>query len=102
MGILAGFIAFLSTASLWFLLPFYLQNVRGIEPSQGGLVLVSSAGAMAFMGAIAGRLSDRFGWKPFNIAGPILTGSGLLAISRVDGSSRPGQRNELRLGRCYI
>ena len=87
MGILAGFIAFFSTASLWFLLPFYLQNVRGIEPSQGGLVLVSSAGAMAFMGAIAGRLSDRFGWKPFNIVGPILTGSGLLAISRVDGSS---------------
>jgi EmrB/QacA subfamily drug resistance transporter len=90
MGVLAGFIAFLSTASLWFLLPFYLQNVRGIEPLSAGLVMVSSAAAMAVMGSIAGRLSDRFGWKPFNIVGPILTGSGLLIISRVDGSQSLG------------
>ena len=83
LGVLASFISFLSVASVRFVMPFYLQGVLGYKPSQIGLIMLPTAITMTVMGPIAGRLSDRFGYRVFNVAGLILASAGIMTISRV-------------------
>ena len=87
LGVLASFLSFLGTGSLRFLMPFYLQGVKGLRPGQVGLVLLPTAVTMTIMGPVAGRLSDRYGWRPFNVAGLTMAAIGLYAISRVTANS---------------
>ena len=65
----ASAISFMSISSVRFLMPFYLQSVLGYSPGAVGLVLVPAAFAMILMGPLGGRLSDRYGWTPFNVGG---------------------------------
>ena len=83
LGVLASFISFLSVASVRFIMPFYLQGVRGFSPDRVGLIMLPTAVTMTIMGPIAGRLSDRFGYRVFNVAGLLLAAAGLFTISRV-------------------
>ena len=84
LGVLASFISFLGVASVRFIMPFYLQGVLGIyKPSQVGLIMLPTAITMTIMGPIAGRLSDRYGYRAFNVAGLILAAAGIFTISRV-------------------
>lgn len=87
LGALAGFTTFVSSSSLFFLMPFYLQKVLGHSPSQAGVIMVSSAACMAIMGPISGRLSDRFGRVPFTVGGAALSAAGLFLLSRVSEDS---------------
>ncbi len=66
-----------------FIMPFYLQGVLGYQPSQVGLIMLPTAITMTIMGPVAGRLSDRFGYRIFNVAGLILASAGIFTISRV-------------------
>ena len=83
MGVLARFISFLSVASVRFIMPFYLQGILGYKPSQVGLIMLPTAIAMTIMGPISGRLSDRYGYRAFNVAGLMLASVGIFTISRV-------------------
>ena len=83
MGVLASFISFLSVASVRFIMPFYLQGILGYKPSQVGLIMLPTAIAMTIMGPISGRLSDRYGYRAFNVAGLLLASVGIFTISRV-------------------
>ena len=83
MGVLASFISFLSVGSVRFIMPFYLQGVMGYKPSQVGLTMLPTAITMTIMGPIAGRLSDRYGYRAFNVAGLMLASVGIFTISRV-------------------
>ena len=83
LGVLASFISFLSVASVRFIMPFYLQGVLGYRPAQVGLIMLPTAITMTIMGPVAGRLSDRFGYRVFNVAGLLLASAGILLISRV-------------------
>ena len=86
-GVAAGFLTFLGSSSVLFLMPFYLQNVLGYSPKVAGLVVVPAALCMATMGSVAGVLSDRFGWRWFTVGGMLLSTAGLLALSRVTETS---------------
>ena len=83
LGVLASFISFLSVASVRFIMPFYLQGARGYSPDRVGLIMLPTAITMTIMGPIAGRLSDRFGYRIFNVAGLLLAAAGIFTISRV-------------------
>ncbi len=87
LGVLASFMSFLSTGSVRFLMPFYLQGVLGYGPGDVGLILLPTAVTMTVMGPIAGRLSDRFGYRIFNVLGLILSAAGVFTISRMSGST---------------
>ncbi len=59
-----------------FLMPFYLQDIRGLEVKVIGLIMsVISFGQ--FLGPYAGQLGDRMGYKKITMAGVVL---GLLAF----------------------
>ena len=69
MGAAAGWVTFLASSSSRFLLTFYLQQVLGHSPREIGLYMMPAALAMAVLGPVAGRLSDRFGWQKLTAGG---------------------------------
>lgn len=56
-----------------FLLPIYLQTLRGFTPMQAGLLLLPGALIMGFMGPVAGAIFDRIGPRPLAVVGLIIT-----------------------------
>ena len=87
LGTSASFLNFLAGSSVYFLMPFYLQGVLDYTPAQAGLIITPSAICFGIMGPIAGRLSDRFGPRRFEILGLIVLGLSLLVMSRITVSS---------------
>ncbi len=90
LGVLASFMSFLSVGSVRFLMPFYLQGVLGYRPGEVGLIMLPTAIAMTIMGPIAGRLSDRYGYRIFNVLGLTLASVGIFTISRVSETTHLG------------
>ncbi len=84
MGVAARYLSFTGAASVRFLMPFYFQGVRGLNPTQIGLLIVPSAVAFIVTGPVGGRLSDRFGWRPFTTGGLVVAIGGMLVLSRSD------------------
>ena len=87
LGVAAQFISFIGNASMRFLLPFYMQAALGYSPQQIGLIFVPSSIAMILTGPISGRLSDKFGWRPFTVGGLLLSVAGLLLLSTLTTES---------------
>ena len=88
LGVSASFITFLGMSASRFLMPFYLQAVLHYSPSQVGLIVIPGSLIMIVTGPLSGRLSDRFGWRWFNVGGLTLSTIGLFIQStlRVDSS----------------
>ena len=71
----------MSGTSVFFLMPFYLQEVLGYTPGQTGLILGPTALCFAITGPIVGRLSDKYGWRRFVIGSLVIAGIGLFGLS---------------------
>ncbi|OYD06854.1 MFS transporter [Paludifilum halophilum] len=56
-----------------FLLPIYLQNLRGFTPLESGLLMLPGAVVMGLMSPVSGALFDRFGPRPLAIVGLTVT-----------------------------
>jgi EmrB/QacA subfamily drug resistance transporter len=56
-----------------FLLPIYLQNLRGFTPLESGILMLPGALVMAAMSPISGILFDKVGPRPLAIVGLIVT-----------------------------
>ncbi|WP_010290188.1 DHA2 family efflux MFS transporter permease subunit [Kurthia massiliensis] len=54
------------------LLPLYVQNIRGIEPFDAGLMLLPGALIMGLMSPITGKLFDKIGPRPLAITGIVI------------------------------
>ena len=81
LGVTAGWISFLGSQSVVFMMPFYLQRVQGFSPREAGLIMVPGAVCLMVMGLMSGRLSDRFGWRRFNMGGLAISATALFALS---------------------
>ena len=81
LGVTASWISFLGSSSVIFMMPFYLQRVQGFSPREAGLIMIPGAVSLMVMGAISGRLSDRFGWRRFNMGGLAISAIALFALS---------------------
>ena len=82
-GVAAAFLAFMGGIAIFFLMPFYLQGVLEYSPTQTGLALVPGAVCMLFLGPLSGRLSDRYGFRPFTVGGLLCCAGSLAILSRV-------------------
>lgn len=78
------FCGFLGGSAAWFLMPFYLQDVLGYAPSTMGWIMFPGALFMAVTGTFSGRLSDRFGVRPFTVAGLTLTAFAGVVFATLD------------------
>ncbi len=68
------------------LVPFYLQEGLGRDPSRTGLILSAQPLVMALVATPSGWLSDRIGSRGLASAGLALQGLGLFCLSRVAAS----------------
>jgi len=57
-----------------YILPLFLQNVRGYTAMETGLIMLPSALVMGILMPISGSLFDKFGAKPLVISGLIILG----------------------------
>ena len=89
MGVSAGFFTFMGMHWMRFLMPFYLHGVVGYSIAQVGLIMVPNAIAMIVIGPFSGRLSDRYGWGRFNIAGSTMAAAGLFLLAFFIDRSAP-------------
>jgi len=74
---LAALINYSATFAVTFLLSLYLQYIKGLDPQNAGLILVSQPIVMAIFSPFAGRLSDRIEPRIVASTGMALTVLGL-------------------------
>jgi MFS family permease len=72
-----------------FFIAQFLQTALGYSPLEAGLGLLPWTATLFFVAPVAGTLVDRFGERPFMVAGPLLQalGMGLLALVAHAGMS---------------
>ncbi|GHP01086.1 hypothetical protein KSF_111330 [Reticulibacter mediterranei] len=66
-----------------FLIPLYLQNLRGLSAYDAGLILLPQALGSMVSSVFGGRLVDKLGMKQVVIPGLILLGGALWGLSRL-------------------
>ena len=90
-----------------FLIPVYLQNLRGLSAYQAGLLLLPQAFAAMVAALVGGRLVDRFGVRAVVIPGLIALGGALLLLSSLSLNTPYGTLQlwligrSLALGFCF-
>lgn len=66
-----------------FLMPLYLQNLRGYTPTQSGLLMLPAALVTGVMMPISGRLFDKFGAKWITIIGLFILATASYTLSKL-------------------
>lgn len=89
IGLITGFMVFIVNAGL-FVMPFYLDHVKGLPPRQIGLFLTVVPAALGLAAPISGVLSDRFGSRGISLLGLIVVLGACLSIAtlQVETSTR--------------
>jgi MFS family permease len=81
---LLGFLCSVTIAgSLYYLFPFDLSSVQHFTPSTAGLLLLCMPLGMGIVGLLGGFLTDRYGARPFTLAGSGLLLAGLILLALV-------------------
>ncbi len=80
-------LSFLALFAVSFLLPFYLEELRGFTPLEAGLFLTPLPLTIAVIAPISGQLSDRIGTRWLASIGLALGCTGLILISQIDAHS---------------
>ena len=86
-SMLAALVGFMAMSGVLVLMPFYLEQVRGLGPQQVGMFLIILPIMMFIFSPLSGRLSDRIGSRILTSAGMILTAVGLGLFLRVTATS---------------
>jgi EmrB/QacA subfamily drug resistance transporter len=82
-NLVIGFAIFVALDGVFFLMPFYLEDMLGYPPYLIGLLLSVSPIAMGTISPLSGRLSDRVGPRRLIIVGLVVMVAGLYSISRL-------------------
>jgi EmrB/QacA subfamily drug resistance transporter len=84
LGALGALVVFMGISSTRFLVPFFLQGVKGYTPATIGLVIVPAALITAVAAPLAGRLADRWGARLFANIGMGVTISGFAVFAALN------------------
>jgi EmrB/QacA subfamily drug resistance transporter len=80
-------LCYLSLFAVGFLLPFYLEELRGFPTQVAGLLLVPFPATLALFAPLSGSLADRFGSRWLAAGGLALACGGLVLISQLNETS---------------
>ena len=83
MGNISALFNFMSQYAVIFIMPFYLQQLRGFSPVQAGLMLIPMPLVTMVIAPISGSLSDRIDSRPIRSLGMACTATGLLLLSNL-------------------
>lgn len=83
ISLLTGFLVFMVIAGM-FVLPFYLERVKGYDPQHVGLFLTVVPAALGLTAPIAGSLSDRYGSRGISLIGLVVVVAACLSVSTLD------------------
>lgn len=76
-------LSFLAAYATAFILPIYLEQLRGFDVLRAGLLLTPFPLVVAVVAPISGHLADRFGTRWLAAAGMTLLCAGLLLLARL-------------------
>ncbi|QLY32626.1 MDR family MFS transporter [Nocardia huaxiensis] len=79
-------IAFMAMMGSMILLPLYLQNLRGLDPLQTGLLVMPGGLAMGLLGPTVGKIFDRFGGRVLVIPGSIAITASLAGFTLISAN----------------
>ena len=80
-GLAVGSMIFTGFSGTMFLLPFYLENVRGLSPSLTGLALIVHPIALGIVAPFAGVAADRWGPRRITLLGLALLVGGCVGLT---------------------
>lgn len=86
-GVLAQLINTMAWGAFLLLISLYLQLVQGLAPLQAGVEIIPFDIALLTVGPLSGRMSDRYGTRPFATAGLGVVSASLLAMSTLTPST---------------
>lgn len=86
VSLLTGLMVFIVVAGL-FVLPFYLELVKGYAPERVGLYLTVVPAALGLTAPVAGAISDRYGSRGITLAGLIVLTAGCVSVSTLDADT---------------
>ena len=84
LGVSLMVIAMMALFGGMILLPLYLQNLRGLNTLQTGLLLLPGGLLMGLLAPSIGKLYDRIGPRPLVIPGTLLMTLMLLGLGQID------------------
>lgn len=80
-------LSFLALFAVAFLLPFYLEQLRGFDVLRAGLIMTSQPITLAVIAPFSGRLADRIGTRWLAAVGLAIACVGLALLSQLDAHS---------------
>lgn len=83
ISLVLGVLVFIVMSGL-FIMPFFLQIVKGFSTQTMGLLLMANPIAMGIIAPFAGSLSDRYGSRGISLVGLVLIVIGCLTISTLN------------------
>jgi EmrB/QacA subfamily drug resistance transporter len=83
-------LAMLALFAVGFLLPFYLEELQGLDAVQSGLRLTPLPLALAVVAPVSGALADRMGSRWLSPLGLAIACGGLLLLSQLTAASTTG------------
>lgn len=86
-AIATRYFAFMRSSATLFLLPVFLVSFRGISEAYAGGIMFLSALGMGIGAQTGGRLSDRFGVRPFMLLGFVMLTFTGIGLSMLNGST---------------
>ncbi|MBD3331834.1 MFS transporter [candidate division GN15 bacterium] len=87
IAVIGMLVLFISIAGIMILVPFYLERVKGFDPSKVGLFLMILPVVMFVVAPLAGKLSDKIGYRLLTTVGLFLTAFGLYMLHGVSVGS---------------
>ncbi|GAB4023109.1 MFS transporter [Spirosoma koreense] len=85
-AILAAFCGFVASGGNLFVIPFFLQQLLGLNPERAGLVLLAGPLTLSVIAPLGGYLSSRVPTRLLSTTGLLITACGYFAFSFLDTS----------------
>lgn len=77
----------IARGAVTFLLVFYFQGIKGIDPIVAGILLAPFALSMMLVSPISGFLADKYGARVLSSVGLVISAIGLLGMMRISEST---------------
>jgi EmrB/QacA subfamily drug resistance transporter len=77
----------IARGAITFLLVFYFQGIKGIDPVEAGILLTPFALSMMIMAPISGRLADRYGSRILSSLGLLISALGLIGMMEIKATT---------------